>query len=614
MIITLIVFILMAFVFCATGFTAGRVTKKLFGCSIKSMDGLIMAGIMISSVYAEVFSLFYGVSFLALFLLIMFSIVACFFFRREISVFFRDFLNRQGSSSIIAAFIIFIAISAISACEPLDYDTYLYHGQMIKWIEEYGAVRGLANLHMRFGYNSAFMCLQALFSLSFTGRSFHQVNGFICAFMLLYACSDNSFFRPSFRMIGELKLPGAGNFRGKRSSASDLIKLSMIFYIVYCIDSISSSGSDIFPMLTLLYIFSRWAEITEETEPSDKAVRYGLLCMLSVFVITAKLSAAPVVLLSVYPVYLLLSPAKKSRESVMGRSSDKEKNKVYSTNKDAHVADDTENVRGLAGNGKPRIKSLVLFILIAVFTGLPFIIRNIIISGYLLYPMEKIDLFDVDWKVPGEIAATDRFEIAAYAKAMQNMEELSGSLRIWLQVWFRELGLVERIFFFISVFMIALIMVNVIKQAFEKRLDERALLCIVGILSYLYWFIMAPNMRYGIVNLFLVSALALGYYAEEPAHTAFYALLLICGIGMLPLKQDILYTRTNLIYPDDYKRYECTETIISSPSGNEIVIYVPKDGDQSGIDVFPESPTADGRYLMLRGESLKEGFRAIGEN
>ena len=41
-------------------------------------------------------------------------------------------------------------------------DTGLYHAQAIRWIEEYGVVCGLGNLHSRFAYNSAAFALCAL--------------------------------------------------------------------------------------------------------------------------------------------------------------------------------------------------------------------------------------------------------------------------------------------------------------------------------------------------------------------------------------------------------------------------------------------------------------------
>lgn len=97
---------------------------------------------------------------------------------------------------------------------PQHYDTSLYHVQAIRWIEEYGVVPGLGNLHNRFVYNSAFMPLQALFSLEWIcGQSLHTVNGYICALSVAYAIGTNSLVNGS-----KLKL-------------SDLIKIMILIYI-----------------------------------------------------------------------------------------------------------------------------------------------------------------------------------------------------------------------------------------------------------------------------------------------------------------------------------------------------------------------------------------------
>ncbi len=444
--------------------------------------------------------------------------------------------------------ILLAVISAIASCEPQDYDTYLYHAQSIKWIEQFGAVKGLANLHPRFGYNSAYMCFQALFSLSFTGRSLHQSNGFMVLIMLFYALTDN--------YLTERRKP----------DTSDLLKGSMVFYTIYALDSISSSGTDIFPMLTLLYIFSKWVGISKEDE--HKASKYGLLCMLAVFCATVKLSIAPVVLLSVYPVYLLIK------------------------------------------NGE--IKKLLGFILTAVFIGLPYIIRNVILTGYLVYPMEKLDLFNVDWKVATERVFTDRIEIELYAKSMSGLELKEYPLKEWVQSWYRNLLLVPRILFFLAVILFVYAMILMIRQLIaEKKADLNMFTTVIAAVSFLYWFFMAPNMRYGIVNLLLISSLVTGLYMDEAGKKAFTAMLLVCCIMVFSEKSAIVYTQTNLVYPDDYKSFECEESYYKTPEGNSVTVYVPKEGDQSGVDVFPEAPVVNPEYEMLRGESLKDGFMPI---
>ena len=55
-----------------------------------------------------------------------------------------------------------------NSCGPnVHVDTELYHGQAVRWMEEYSAVKGLGNIFRRSAYNSSFLCLQALFSFKF---------------------------------------------------------------------------------------------------------------------------------------------------------------------------------------------------------------------------------------------------------------------------------------------------------------------------------------------------------------------------------------------------------------------------------------------------------------
>lgn len=72
----------------------------------------------------------------------------------------------------------------------IHYDSDLYHAQSIRWIEEYGVVKGLGNLHERFAYNSASFALSALYSMKFLlGKSLHTLSGFF-AFLLSLTAMD----------------------------------------------------------------------------------------------------------------------------------------------------------------------------------------------------------------------------------------------------------------------------------------------------------------------------------------------------------------------------------------------------------------------------------------
>ncbi len=59
-------------------------------------------------------------------------------------------------------------------------DTSSYHIQMVKWIQEFGSVPGIANLHLRFGFNSSWFTSIALFSYPVSGLNIYSsLNGLL---------------------------------------------------------------------------------------------------------------------------------------------------------------------------------------------------------------------------------------------------------------------------------------------------------------------------------------------------------------------------------------------------------------------------------------------------
>ena len=114
-----------------------------------------------------------------------------------------------------------------------------------------------------------------------------------------------------------------------------------------------SPASDYVTMYFVLFVITAWCENVE----SDKDVAiYSLLAVAAVFVSTLKFSACLMVLITVYPAFFLI----------------KEK----------------------------RWKETGIYLGSGMIILLPFLIRNFLISGWLLYPFNGIDLFHVQLKVP----------------------------------------------------------------------------------------------------------------------------------------------------------------------------------------------------------------------
>jgi hypothetical protein len=82
-------------------------------------------------------------------------------------------------------------VIALLANLPVNwYDTLLYHLGSVKWLTDYGIVRGLANLHFPLGYNNDTFILAAIMDNSiFKNSSSHIMNSFLFAAFFFHMIS-----------------------------------------------------------------------------------------------------------------------------------------------------------------------------------------------------------------------------------------------------------------------------------------------------------------------------------------------------------------------------------------------------------------------------------------
>lgn len=414
-------------------------------------------------------------------------------------------------------------------------------------------VPGLGNLHMRLAYNSAFMCLQALFSLGWLlGQSLHSLNGFFCLAALVYAAF-------TVRLWGEKSL-----------RVSDLLQCVTVVYVMQKSYDLASSGTDIEAMLLILYILTKWAGFWEEGE-KDGAL-YGFLCVLSVYAVTVKLSAASTVLLALYPLYLFI----------------KEKNGKAVT---AHVA---------AG----------------VFVLAPWLIRNVIISGYVVYPYAGIDLFHPDWKMDAAVLYEDSLDIKMFARGLRSAAEYDNSLTGWVPGWFLSQNMGNRIVLLAGVICIP-VLLYLLVRSFRKREYALTALISAGLVNLAFWFFSAPHMRYGGPYIYILVVMTLGTLAGSGrmgfsgagikilriaavAVLLFYALPYGWKVTEIPQMEAKAFIRQ-----PDYLAWPATQYPVEN-----VHIWMPDEGDLIGYFAFPAtSQKKQLETLVLRGESFKEGFQ-----
>lgn len=540
---------------------------------IQRWDSYLICGFAGATVYAQFYSIFGPVGLAANLVMAGICLAIVFFCRKQLCLDLQQGIRRiqeekSASGGTLTGRVIFICFLFVlyaygTSRGILHYDTGLYHAQSIRWIEEYGVVKGLGNLHCRLAYNSASFALSALYSMAFLGgQSYHCAAGFL-ALILAVTCLD------------VLQI-----FKRKSLKPSDFARVMGIYYLLIIFDEMISPASDYFMVLTAFYIVIRWMDLLEAKEKS--VFPYAMLCVLGVFLLTVKLSAALIILLVIKPAGMLI-------------------------------------------RGK-RWKEIMFFCFLGILTAAPFLIRNVLLSGWLVYPFTGIDLFSVDWKIPQGIAAYDAKEIQVWGRGYSDVTKYDMPVSEWMPAWFQGLSGMDKLLVLAAMGAVAVFLLRFFlmlwqqyaKKSYHPDDSAKDRLLLEGVISFcfLFWLFTSPLIRYGCVYVYLVSAVVWGDVLTEildalgMQRKMFYlekACILMIGIFLL-YKAAAFCREIAVAYVDDYwvsqKDYENFETAGYEIDG--ITFYYPIEGDQTGYESFPSSPVR--ANIKLRGDSIEGGF------
>lgn len=507
----------------------------------------ILGGLGVLTVYSEIFSLIGPVGLWANVVLIVICIITAVWIRKDIPESFKMLPKPKTVAFwVILGLIVLFAYGSSSGI--MHYDSDLYHAQSIRWIEEYGTVPGLGNLHKRLAYNSAAFPLTALFSMKFIfGKSMHVMTGFL-ALLTAVLCV------PLFNKRDCIKV-----------ELSSFARLVAIYYLINIFDEMVSPASDYFVILFLLCIFILFLE--EAEQKNDDPYSYGMLSVLLVVVFSIKISAAPVLLLAVYPAYLLI------------------KSKAY--------------------------KDILKFILSGLLGILPFMVRNVLLSGYLIYPVTAIDIFDLDFKIPKAIAEYDGKEVRVYGRGHIDVSRFDENIGVWIGDWLKSLDKVNRFAFYFSVISLFLVVAIVIIVLVRKQFDMLPALWVIltVAVSFSFWMLSSPNIRFGCIYLWLLPALTFGLIYRATLMRSDRKIFYLVFVSVFLFYKAYAFSREvirdfstdYLLAQQDYGQYEViTEEI------DGISFYCPVEGDRVGYDPFPSYPYNPD--MTLRGKEIKDGF------
>lgn len=180
----------------------------------------------------------------------------------------KNILQLSPFFKILLAFITFF-ILAQCASPPYIIDNESYYIQTIKWLNEYGFVKGLANLHMFLGQTSGWHILQSVFNFSFIYDNFNDLSGLALlignyyAFLKLNDYLFNNKKSIENLIIGLLPLFNIFFFQFISAPSPD-IPIYIIGFIIFYqfIKNYTTFSKDVFITISLLAIFATLIKLT----------------------------------------------------------------------------------------------------------------------------------------------------------------------------------------------------------------------------------------------------------------------------------------------------------------------------------------------------------------
>jgi hypothetical protein len=368
------------------------------------------------------------------------------------------------------------------------YDTGLYHFQVIRWLSRYGTVPGLALLHDRFGFVSAWFALVAPFNFGiFEARISTLANGFIfllaiwhlaIAFVRLWGQRDG--IEDRFVIVAYLlALPLVSSKRIPISTATDLPIILATIVISWAIIVISAQKNE--------FRANSWLDI--------KIVPL----LLATEAVAIKLSALPLLLVGVF-FYL-------------------EKNWTIS--------------RLLFG-------SAIAFLLLLPMLGFSFIT-----SGCILYP-SSFACLNLPWGVGKENADAIAQVISDWGRWYGSQPE-NLTDNDWFGYWF-SFRTSKQVIVLIVASILAAVALAIRSE--RDRLFGLNYILVAGIFGIALMMYSSPDLRFGLGYLVILPALYLGVFLRK-AIALFALALLLAGLIWLEKSTGValvLFASSVLVY------------------------------------------------------------------
>ena len=460
-----------------------------------------------------------------------------------------------------------VALLILTTLPPTSGDTGNYHAPFVRWLEEMGAVPGLANLDLHLGYNSSWLATQVVSSWAqWVGSPLQVLTPLALLLFAGYALAPlNS------KQIGPIS--GKAIFR--------LLLGGVLLF--WCSDRVPSLGTDAPTAVLAFLVLSQAVELGIPGRGRPLTLGHLAIVLLVFYSITIKFSAAPLALLPL--VWLWQCP----------------------------------------GAGRAKVSLLIRLLGFGLVLVLPWVLNTVVLTGYLLFPFPSLDVLAVDWKVPRALV----YEHVAYIRNFARNQALSQynvagkPISYWLPVWWQQQQPYDQLITLLAPGLALLSTAILARSRFwwGGHVADWALVLSTALGGSVFWFNSAPAYRFGypfILPLLCLLLVPLLRASSRKLRLDLRPLLAFSMVGAL-LGALVLVELRSFGVPRLLTPAEFTDVLTRVPDGDSRTLvaacYQP---DSSGFYVlrtFLPSGTKFGlvRTLVRYGQLQADGVTATGQ-
>lgn len=246
---------------------------RCIGLKNKNFSITLILGLFSVTILASVWAIFGRINIEFHGVLLVLNLLLFFKFQKEIIEIYKNFwIELYSLSKTLKIFLFTITLMIVAQCSSIPYviDNESYYIQTIKWINEYGFVKGLVNLHFFLGQVSGWHITQSAFNFSFLYSNFNDLSGFVLLLGTFFSVQKLQEFydnkNTNYLLIGLFPITSIFLFQFISAPSPDIPVYVLSFIIFfYFLENYKKCTIEVFNLIVILILFTLYIKNTTLT-------------------------------------------------------------------------------------------------------------------------------------------------------------------------------------------------------------------------------------------------------------------------------------------------------------------------------------------------------------